>query len=541
MPPTIEVLQPTSPDEAVEAFGDGDGVTVIAGGTIVLPDLTFGRLRPSRAIMIGAAGLDGGGREDGVLRYGATTPISALDEAPAPLRQAAAHVADREIRAAGTIGGNLCAGQPASGSAPRGDLQAPLIALAATVRSAGAGGERTEPVEDFLASGGNRLVLSIDIPDVPRRSGYARLDRPHAHHYTMLAVSVVAPADGLDGVRVVVSGAGPGQCAAAQSSGRSPPAIRMPPTACSTTSSPSTTRSPPPGTASACCPRSCPAPSTTCTEEREMHIVVNGVDHEIESGPLTPLLQVLREEIGLTSPKAGCQQGGCGTCTVLVDGEPRRACLTRGRRDRGLRGHHGRGALGSTDDLHPVQQAFNDLYAAQCGFCTPGLMLATVALLDREPVAVARGHRRGARRPHLPLYGLRQDPRRRRGPLARGCAMKAVGARLPRYDGLAHVTGRTLYVDDVRVPGMLWCKGLRSPHDSARIVRIDTSRAEQAARRARGRAARRHADEHRRPPGGARRAGRRAVPRRRRGALPRPADRRRGGRGRGHRARGGRA
>ena len=129
---------------------------------------------------------------------------------PTPLRQAAAHVADREIRAAGTIGGNLCAGQPASGSAPRGDLQAPLIALAATVRSAGAGGERSEPVEDFLKGGGNRLVLSIDIPDVPRRSGYARLDRPHAHHYTMLAVSVVAPADGLDGVRVVVSGAGSG-------------------------------------------------------------------------------------------------------------------------------------------------------------------------------------------------------------------------------------------------------------------------------------------------------------------------------------------
>ena len=56
--------------------------------------------------------------------------------------------------------------------------------------------------------------------------------------------------------------------------------------------------------------------------------------------------------------------------------------------------------------------------------------------------------------------------------------MKAVGARLPRYDGVAHVTGRTMYVDDWRVPGMLWCKGLRSPHESARIVHVDTSKAE---------------------------------------------------------------
>jgi len=207
MPPTFEVLQPTSPDEAVAAFGDGDGVTVVAGGTIVLPDLTYGRLRPRRAIMIGDAGLDGGGRENGALRYGATTTVAALADAPEPLSRAAGHVADREIRAVGTIGGNLCAGH--TDSAPRGDLQAPLIALGATVRSAGAGGEHNEPVEDFLAGAGGRLVLSIDIPDTPRRSGYARLDRPHAHSYTILAVSIVAPPDGFEGVRVAVSGTGP--------------------------------------------------------------------------------------------------------------------------------------------------------------------------------------------------------------------------------------------------------------------------------------------------------------------------------------------
>ena len=59
-----------------------------------------------------------------------------------------------------------------------------------------------------------------------------------------------------------------------------------------------------------------------------MNLTVNGVDTAIESGPLTSLLDVLREELGITSPKAGCEQGGCGACTVLVDGEPRRSCLT---------------------------------------------------------------------------------------------------------------------------------------------------------------------------------------------------------------------
>jgi aerobic carbon-monoxide dehydrogenase small subunit len=120
-----------------------------------------------------------------------------------------------------------------------------------------------------------------------------------------------------------------------------------------------------------------------------MNLIVNGIEHDIVSAPLTPLLHVLRDELDITSPKAGCQQGGCGTCTVLVDGEPRRSCLTAvaavdGAEIMTLEG------LGEPDELTPVQAAFYNHYAAQCGFCTPGMVIAASALLERKGGPVER-------------------------------------------------------------------------------------------------------------------------------------------------------
>src|SRR4051795_2854583 len=113
-----------------------------------------------------------------------------------------------------------------------------------------------------------------------------------------------------------------------------------------------------------------------------MNLTVNGVEHRIASPPLESLLQVLREEIGLTSPKAGCQQGGCGACTVLVDGEPRRACLLPVAAVEGAQIATVEG-LGEAEELSTVQAAFHEHYAAQCGFCTSGFMMATQALVER--------------------------------------------------------------------------------------------------------------------------------------------------------------
>ena len=112
-----------------------------------------------------------------------------------------------------------------------------------------------------------------------------------------------------------------------------------------------------------------------------MNIVVNGTNRAVESPPLTPLLHVLREELDVLSPKAGCENGGCGACTVLLNGEPRRSCLTAvgSIPDAEVTTVEG---LGTPEHMSDVQQAFVHYCAAQCGFCTPGMIIAATAYLD---------------------------------------------------------------------------------------------------------------------------------------------------------------
>jgi CO/xanthine dehydrogenase FAD-binding subunit len=201
-----EVVMPASAAQAVEAFADGSGVTVFAGGTILMPQIAAGRHRGrGRTLMLERAGLDGISG-NGTSTIGAMTRLSALAASELePLATAAADVADLEVRAQATIGGNLCASPGVE--SPRGDLQAPLLAMGARVHSAGASGERTEPVEDFLASSDSepRLVLAIEV-DRPRRAAYVSQRRAHAHSYAVMSVACVETADS---VRVAAGGVGP--------------------------------------------------------------------------------------------------------------------------------------------------------------------------------------------------------------------------------------------------------------------------------------------------------------------------------------------
>ena len=199
-----ETLVPSSADEAVQLYGDGEGVTVFGGGTILMPQIAAGRLAPTRALLLHRSGLAGSESSGGVTSIGAMTPVSELAEGDGLLARFAREIADREVRAAATIGGNLCA--PRGHGAQRGDLGAPLIALGARVRSTGKGGERTEPVEDFLAGDrAGRLVLEIEY-DKPSGSWSAQtLRRRHAHSYAIANVAICSTGDGL---RVGVSGVG---------------------------------------------------------------------------------------------------------------------------------------------------------------------------------------------------------------------------------------------------------------------------------------------------------------------------------------------
>jgi aerobic-type carbon monoxide dehydrogenase small subunit (CoxS/CutS family) len=128
--------------------------------------------------------------------------------------------------------------------------------------------------------------------------------------------------------------------------------------------------------------------------KKKMELQVNGRVYEVFVEPWKTLLEVLREEVGLTGAKMGCDDGNCGACTVIVDGKAIKSCLmlvpqAKGKKILTIEG------LGSEENLHPLQQAFIEYFAVQCGFCTPGMILAAKALLDENPNATEEEIREG--------------------------------------------------------------------------------------------------------------------------------------------------
>jgi carbon-monoxide dehydrogenase small subunit len=121
-------------------------------------------------------------------------------------------------------------------------------------------------------------------------------------------------------------------------------------------------------------------------ERTRAHVdfIVNGEPVEVLFAPHKTLLEVLREDLGLTGTKHGCELGECGTCAVLVDGRPVLSCLYLGLECQGRRVETVEG-MATAAGLHPLQKAFADLGAAQCGYCTPGFLLTAKALLDVNP------------------------------------------------------------------------------------------------------------------------------------------------------------
>ncbi|MCB1019952.1 MAG: (2Fe-2S)-binding protein [Acidobacteria bacterium] len=118
---------------------------------------------------------------------------------------------------------------------------------------------------------------------------------------------------------------------------------------------------------------------------QRLKLEVNGSTREVGSDPNRPLLDVLREDLELTGTKFGCGEGQCRACTVLLDGAPTPSCLTPISAVQGKRITTIEGLEAAAGALHPVQQAFLDEGALQCGYCTSGMILTAAALLERTP------------------------------------------------------------------------------------------------------------------------------------------------------------
>jgi aerobic-type carbon monoxide dehydrogenase small subunit (CoxS/CutS family) len=124
--------------------------------------------------------------------------------------------------------------------------------------------------------------------------------------------------------------------------------------------------------------------AVTSTSKQLVALTINGETYELAISPTHTLLEVLREEAGLTGTKHGCEQGECGLCTILLDGRPQFSCLTLAVEAQGCEIRTVEG-LARHGELDPLQQAWGETGASQCGYCTPGMLMSAQALLERNP------------------------------------------------------------------------------------------------------------------------------------------------------------
>jgi CO/xanthine dehydrogenase Mo-binding subunit/aerobic-type carbon monoxide dehydrogenase small subunit (CoxS/CutS family) len=213
---------------------------------------------------------------------------------------------------------------------------------------------------------------------------------------------------------------------------------------------------------------------------------VNGKEFAVEAAPDQSLVDLLRGELKLTGTKKGCNSGECGSCTVLLDGEPVASCILPAAKAQGKKIITVEG-LGTVHELHPLQKAFLVKGAVQCGFCTPGMLLSTRALLDKNPdptaeeikTAIAGNLCRctGYKKIVEAVQAAAAELRGEKPVLMPEVNDNPVGAPVIRVDGVPKVTGEAKYADDYSFPNMLFAKVLFSAHPHALIKKINTEKA----------------------------------------------------------------
>ncbi len=217
-----------------------------------------------------------------------------------------------------------------------------------------------------------------------------------------------------------------------------------------------------------------------------LQMTVNGRPVTLNVPDERSLSEVLRVDLGLTGTKVGCGEGVCGSCTVLVNGRPVRSCITPARKVQGAEVLTIEG-LARDGKLTPLQEAFIAHGALQCGFCTPGMIMAATALLKRSPHPTEEEIRRALRANlcrctgYISIIAAIQaaaDKSTVSPSLpATGPPLQVVGHPLPRPSAVAKVTGAALFADDYTFPGMLYGAVRRAGVPHARVKRVDTSAA----------------------------------------------------------------
>jgi len=219
-------------------------------------------------------------------------------------------------------------------------------------------------------------------------------------------------------------------------------------------------------------------------EKQTYTLTVNGEQHLVSASPQTMLMDVIRDQLRLTGTKDGCAVGHCGSCMVIKDGEAVRSCIVPMKRSDGAKVTTIEG-VAEDGELHPVQQAYIEQGATQCGFCTPGFIISTIALLEKNPdptlEEIYDGHKWNICRctGHNAIIRAIQQAAGQAVPLLPSVKqpLKAISQPLPRPDAVEKVNGKGIYADDLYVEGMLHARALRSQYPHARLLKVDVNKA----------------------------------------------------------------
>jgi carbon-monoxide dehydrogenase medium subunit len=424
-----------SMDDALRLLSEGGAAArLIAGGTDLMLELERGA-RPGVETLIDISrlpDLDGIWLdEDGVIHLGALVTHNAvvasalLRERALPLVQACWEVGAPQIRNRGTVAGNLITASPANDSIP------PLMALGAEVVLRSSSGERVIALADFYTGvrrtlmQPDELLTEIRFPALTanQTGTFVKVGLRRAQAISLVNAALVLTWDGATIRQAAIAlgsvapkivraaeaetalhGKSLDEAAIAEASGLAAQAahpiddlrssadyrqemVRVAVSrglrALQGKGQPALPLNPPLLWGKAANEQTRPASIRPFSSNFPIHTHVNGQDYSIEGAGHKTLLRLLREDAGLTGTKEGCGEGECGACTVFLDGKAVMACLVPAPRAHGAEivTIEGIGA----DGLHPVQQAFIDAGAVQCGYCTPGFIMSAVKLLEENP------------------------------------------------------------------------------------------------------------------------------------------------------------